>query len=79
MNEKGRGVHSRLLFGIDIGIGNGWYGCPSHNPKRQGRASGQGLGINALASCGCREWLAWAWLVALLHWCISPLTHITRA
>ena len=40
MNEKGRGVHSRLLFGIDIGIGNGWYGCPSHNPKRQGRASG---------------------------------------
>ena len=48
MNEKGRGVHSRLLFGIDIdidigigiGIGNGWYGCPSHNPKRQVRASG---------------------------------------
>ena len=38
--------------------------APSHNPKRQGRASGQGLGINALASCGYREWLASAWLVA---------------
>ena len=39
MNEKGRGVHSRLLFGIDIDIGNSWYGYPSHSPKRQGRAS----------------------------------------
>ena len=43
MNEKGRGVHSRLLFGIDIRIGNGWYGCPSHSPKRQGGHQGKGL------------------------------------
>ena len=46
--------------------------APSHNPKRQGRASGQGLGINALASCGCREWSGRGlWLVAL-----ASLVHI---
>ena len=30
------------------------------------------LGIDMLASCGYREWLAWAWLVAL-----ASLVHIT--
>ncbi len=33
-------IPAMLTNGTRWACGNGWYGCPSHSPKRQGRASG---------------------------------------